>query len=84
MRAREISIRITETATQSWRLTASMSDPHRGSRGVRMVPMRTVTRTLSHPYASELSPDLLTELVTALTLVAAGWYEQPGLPFGED
>jgi hypothetical protein len=81
MNGREITIRIRETASHSWQLTANVSDPHRGSRGMRMVPMRTVTRTLSHPYASELTPELLTEWLTALTLVAAGWYEQPGLPF---
>lgn len=71
----DIVIRVQQNASGSWSLTATLSRPHRGGRGIRWVPMRTVTRTLKHPYASELTEGILTEWVTAMTLVAAGFYE---------
>jgi hypothetical protein len=81
MERNEITIRVSQSTTGSWSLTASLSAPHRGGRGIRMIPMRSVTRSLRHPYVEGLTEGLLMEWINALTLVAAGFYETPALPF---
>lgn len=81
MADQEIVIRVTRTGAMKWQLTASLCMPHGSARGRKMVPLKTMTRTLPNRYASELTEALLTEWVTALSLVAAGWYETPPLPF---
>ena len=81
MAERTIKITVEQGRTGTWSLTATISLPHKGKTGIRQVPVKTITRTLNHPHADLLTPALLTEWVTALTLVAAGWYEQESLPF---
>lgn len=81
MERAEVVIRVTQGVTGSWSLSASLSRPHHGSRGLKWVPMRTVTRSVKHPYIERLSEGIVTEWVTALMLVAAGYYETPALPF---
>lgn len=79
---RTMSIAITPSRIgQSMRLTATITEPHRGTRGVRQVPYRTITRTLAAPYVDEPTPKMLAALVEAVTLVVAGYYEDVELPF---
>lgn len=81
MRERRITIVIDETREGKWNLTATLSQPFLRGKAIRWVPERTLTRTMTHPYADVLTKELLTEWVTALMLVAAGWYENQPLPF---
>lgn len=78
---RQITIHIDENRAGTWRITASLSRPFlRGQKTVWRAD-KTQTAVLRHPYAPILTEALLTEWVTALTLVAAGFYEQPELEF---
>lgn len=78
---RRVTITIDQTQEDRWRLTGSIAEPYLRGRLVRWMPARTWTRTLSHRYADDLSPKLLTAWIDALTLVAAGYYEDVELPF---
>lgn len=78
----EIVLRISKhRGSDRWSLTATVSNPHRGARGLKMVPVKTITRSLHNRYASALTPKLLAALVQAVELVAAGYYEDVELPF---
>lgn len=80
----EICIRITRSNGSSGRLsvTATISKPHRSARGVKMVPLKTITARMPSPYVSELTPGLLAAMWDAIRAVAAGFYDNEELPFG--
>jgi hypothetical protein len=81
MRTRRIALSIDESESGAWRLTATISEPWLRGKKTVWRASRTRTVTLSHPYASQLTTALMDELAVAATLVAAGFYEQPALPF---
>jgi hypothetical protein len=83
MTKRSILIRLAEThnSGSSLHLSASLVEPHKGPRGIREIPLSTLTRTLNREFADSLTPALMKELADALALVAKNWYETQELPF---
>lgn len=78
---RRVTIHVDEDRTGAWRLTATISQPFLRGKSINWRPMRTITKTLQHPYAGVLTPKLLTEWINAINLVSAGYYEDIELPF---
>lgn len=81
MTERRIQITVDWERDDTWKLTATLSEPMLRGRSLVWRGMYTKTLTLTHPYANVLSRELLTEWTTALALVSAGWYENRELPF---
>lgn len=79
----EICIRITPVRSSGGdlNLTATLSRAHRGTRGLKMVPLQTRTKRIKSPYVTALTPGLLAAMADALQAVAAGFYEDEYLPF---
>lgn len=78
---RELEIRVHSLGGGKVNIECHLREPHKTARGRRMVALWSMTRRTTAPYASELTPAFAAELMTALQLVAAGWYETPQLPF---
>lgn len=54
---------------------------HSSRVGKRFIPLQNSHRRTAAPYVSELTPALAAELVRAVSLVLAGFYETSELPF---
>lgn len=76
---RELVIRLHTLQHGRVSIECHLMAPHKGGRGRRMMPLMSWTRRTMCPYATELTEAFAAELLTALQLVAAGWYESEQL-----
>lgn len=81
---KSIVIRIDEThhSSTSVRLQGDLLSPHKSARGVKMLSMKTFTRTLDRQFCDQLTPELMRELCEAVGLVLRNWYQDVELPLG--